>query len=215
MAPAWRDWRWAHLFMTSWLPFSTSPLITRSRSWPKKGLGICPSMPEEHVAGTHCNGDASETLDVSPVWQNRFDSQLQVLCETRFPSQDSWIKDKDNLVTNNIMQHFSAAHCYSFLIFGMHFFFISFATLLVSWPNLKSRTLSNQVFQSRKLWCLWWVFSLAFGPDVTLWLEDWEQGESFWSSLFFNHTSNPADCQLPCHVLLNTSHAAVWEKHFK
>lgn len=60
-------------------------------------------MPEEHVAGTHCNGDASETLDVSPVWRNRFDSQLQVLCETWFPSQDSRTKDKDTLVINNVI----------------------------------------------------------------------------------------------------------------
>lgn len=94
----------------------------------------------------------------------------------------------------------------------MHFFFISFATLLISWPNVKSQTPSNQVFQSRKLWHLWWVSSSAFGPDVTLWLGT---GESFWSFLVFNHTSNTTDCQLPLHVLLSTSHATIWDKHFK
>lgn len=50
---------------------------------------------------------------------------------------------------------------------------------------------------------------------VQMWLCGWEQGESFWSSLFFNHMSNITNCQLPLRVLLSTSHATIWDKHFK
>lgn len=53
------------------------------------------------VARTCCGGDASEILDASALWKNKFDSQLQqVLCETRFPSQDGRMKDKDHLAIN-------------------------------------------------------------------------------------------------------------------
>lgn len=52
------------------------------------------------VARTYCGGDASEILDASALWKNKFDSQLQVPCETWFPSQDGRMKDKDHLAIN-------------------------------------------------------------------------------------------------------------------
>lgn len=34
-------------------------------------------------------------------------------------------------------------------------------------------------------------------------------------SSVFSHATNAADCQLPLRALLSTSHAAIWDKHFK